>query len=76
MKSLDNNSSCGITELPVLVIKRSAENFAPFLTELFNYCLKSGTIPLDLKCAIAFPLFKKGNPLIFDNYRGMSELKY
>ena len=74
IKSLDSCSSCGITEVPVSVIKNSAEVLAPFLTSIFNECITSGKIPKDLKCAIAFPLFKKGDSSLCDNYRGISVL--
>ncbi len=74
IKSLDSSSSCGITEVPVSVIKNSAEVLAPFLTSIFNECITSGKIPKDLKCAIAFPLFKKGDSSLCDNYRGISVL--
>jgi hypothetical protein len=74
IKSLDSSSSCGITEVPVSVIKNSAEVLAPFLTSIFNECITSGKIPKDLKCAIAFPLFKKGDSSLCDNYRRISVL--
>jgi hypothetical protein len=50
------------------------EVLAPFLTSIFNECITSGKIPKDLKCAIAFPLFKKGDSSLCDNYRGISVL--
>ena len=74
IKSLDSCSSCGITEVPVSVIKNSAEVLAPFLTSIFNECITSGKIPKDLKCAIAFPLFKKRDSSLCDNYRGIGVL--
>ena len=74
IKALDNSSSCGITEIPVSVIKNSAEVIAPCLTSLLNDCITKQNIPKDFKCAIAFPLFKKGDPSLCDNYRGISVL--
>ena len=74
IKTLDNSSSCGITEIPVSVIKNSGEAIVPFLTQFLNSCITSGKIPKDLKCAIAFPLFKKGDSSSCDNYRGISVL--
>ena len=67
IKTLDNSSSCGITEIPVSVIKNSGEAIVPFLTQFLNSCITSGKIPNDLKCAIAFPLFKKGDSSSCDN---------
>ena len=63
-----------MTEIPVKVIKYSAETLAPILKDIFNHCIKTGDIPPDLKCAIAFPLFKKGDRSLCDNYRGISVL--
>jgi hypothetical protein len=74
IKSLDSCSSCGITEVPVSVIKNSAGVLAPFLTKIFNECISIGKIPKEVKCAIAFPLFKKGDSSLCDNYRGISVL--
>ncbi len=47
---------------------------APILATLFNQYIDSGEIPHDLKCAIAFALFKKGDATNCDNYRGISVL--
>ena len=35
-KLLDNISSCGITEIPVQIIKHSISLIAPILTNIFN----------------------------------------
>ena len=74
IKTLDNCSSCGISEIPVSVIKNSANFIAPVLTKIYNECILTGIIPKDFKCAIAFPLFKKGDSSSCDNYRGISVL--
>ena len=47
---------------------------APILASLFNKFIKLGSIPDDLKCAIIFALFKKGDCASCDNYRGISVL--
>ena len=60
--------------IPVAVIKRNPELWAPLLTTLLNNCITTGVFPIDLKCAIAFPLHKKGNSMLCDNYRGISVL--
>ena len=72
--SLDNSSASGITEIPVVVIKHISDTLAPVLASLFNQFISSGSIPDDLKCAIVFPLFKKGDRTFCDNYRGISVL--
>jgi hypothetical protein len=72
--ALDISSSCGNTLIPVAVVKHSGSLLAPVLRGIFNECLDSGMIPSDLKSAISFPLFKKGDTLLCDNYRGISVL--
>ena len=72
--SLENIRSSGITEIPVKVIKHCSRILAPVLFTLFNHFIDSGSIPHDLKCAIAFPLLKKGDITNCDNYRGISVL--
>ena len=47
-KLLDNSSSCGITEVPVKIIKNSI-SLTPICTNIFNCCLNSSTFPGDLK---------------------------
>jgi hypothetical protein len=47
---------------------------APIPTKIFNECISIGKIPKELKYAIAFPLFKKGDSSLCDNYRGISVL--
>ena len=74
IEGLDSSSSCGNTLIPISVIKNSKKTLTPILTNFFNECCSTGTIPSDLKCAIAFPLFKKGDSSSCDNYRGISVL--
>jgi hypothetical protein len=74
ISALDNNSSSGITEIPVSVFKHCSILIAPILATLFNQFIDSGEIPHDLKRAIAFLLFKKGDATNCDNYRGISVL--
>ena len=74
ISQLDPSSSSGITEIPVKLLKRSAKVLSPVLASLFNQFVETGHIPEDLKCAIAYPLFKKGDQTLCDNYRGISVL--
>ena len=74
ISQLDPSSSSGITDIPVKLLKRSSKVLSPILACLFNQFVDSGNIPDDLKCALAFPLFKKGDATSCDNYRGISIL--
>ena len=60
---LDTSSACGVMQIPTVVIKNSAKTLAPVLASLFNQILKQSEIPADFKCALVFPLFKKGRSL-------------
>ena len=61
INTLDNSSSSGITDIPIIVIKHCVDTLAPILASLFNKFIQLGSIPDDLKCAIVFALFKKGS---------------
>ena len=74
LKALNTSSASGIMLIPTSVLKHCALTLAPILTSLFNNILQQGAIPDECKCAIVFPLFKKGDPTLCDNYRGISVL--
>jgi len=74
ISKIDSTSSCGVTQIPVAVIKNSAKTLAPHLALLFNDIIHTGNIPADFKCALVSPLYKKGDKAICDNYRGISIL--
>ena len=44
------------------------------LTLIINQCLETGIFPSKLKIAKVIPILKKGDELIFDNYRPISIL--
>lgn len=71
---LDIGSSCGNTLIPVSVIKHCALILAPILASIFNSCVETSIFPDELKHALGHPLFKKGDPMMCDNYRGISVL--
>ena len=74
IKQLDSSSSCGITGIPVKVIKHCAEVLVPILSNLFNFFLNSSSIPTEFKSAKETTLFKNGAKDSCDNYRGISVL--
>ena len=70
---LDSDSSCGITNIPVKIIKHCKKVVAKLFCPLLNDFITKGAIPDVLKCAICTPLFKKkGYINCPDNYRGIS----
>ena len=67
----ENNKS---SDIPIRVIKKSAHVFVEKLSEYFNILMKAGIFPDELKIGKVTPVFKKGNPELFGNYRPISTL--
>jgi len=62
------------SDIPVIVIKRTALVIAPYLVEIYNQCLKTGTFPTELKTGRITPIYKKDNEQLIENYRPVSTL--
>ena len=54
------------------MLKFGLNILVPAITKLFNLVLKSGNFPSAWNTNFQVPLFKKGDPLSCDNYRGIS----
>jgi hypothetical protein len=75
IENLDSSTSAGISDISVKVFKKSSLVLAPFISNIFNECIDSGTIPNEWKCAVVTALFKnKGALEDVNNYRGISVL--
>ncbi len=75
IKELDSNSSCGISDIPVSIIKYSALTLSKPISNIVNFCIVNNCIPNEWKFAIVTPLYKsKGELSDFNNYRGISVL--
>ncbi len=72
-KDLDKKSSCGITDIPVGVIKHSAITFSKPISHLLNYCVTKNCLPNEWKFAIFTPLYKLRLYKLsdFNNYRAI-----
>ena len=55
--------------LPNRIMKTSAEELAPAITEIYKRSLTTGTLPSDWRNASVSPIFKKGNKHEASNYR-------
>jgi hypothetical protein len=73
VNSMSSNSSPGYNGLHPKVLKSNPQLF-PIITDIFNCCIESGIVPRDWKFAILTVLFKKGDRLDMNNYRGISVL--
>ena len=70
------DKQCASDPLPTSLLKENVDILAPFLVELFNRCLSSGSVPSLFKSAFVTPLIKKSNldPSDTRSYRPISNL--
>ena len=71
IKELQNGKS---SDIPVKVIKKTSEIISPILALYFNYYMKAGIFPKELKIGNITPIYKKGNEQLLENYRPISTL--
>ena len=71
IKELDNNKA---SNMNISVLKSCSVLLVRHLVSFFNSFLDSGIFPLILKRGQITPIFKKGDPRHFDNYRPVSTL--
>ena len=62
IKELPGNKATGSNDIPVSVLKESVFAYYEKLIDIFNNCIRSGTIPEILKKAEATPVFKRDYP--------------
>ena len=61
LKSLDATKSTGIDEISATMLKNTAHNIAPSITNLFNLSIKQGRFPDTWKIAHIVPVPNKGD---------------
>ena len=71
---MKNKCSYGHDLLSNIMIKKVHDPLIKPLTLLINQSLSSGVLPNDLKISRVKPLFKRGNAVLFSNYRPISIL--
>ena len=75
LSKLDTSCGPGVSGISTKVLKAAHEELAPVVTELFNKCIETKTIPNEWKLAVVTPLYKsKGIKTDLNNYRGISVL--
>ena len=74
MKELPVNKATVSNDIPVSVLKESISFYYEKLTDIFNDCIRSSTLPEILKKAEVIPLFKKGDPTWKTDYLPVSTL--
>ena len=74
IKHLKRGKAGGTDSVTAEMLKLSRGFSVVFLTKLFNILFDSGTYPEEWSKAIIVPIFKKGDPKLPMNYRGVSLL--
>ena len=72
IKNLKNRKAQGLDQISNEMIKYSQHVTIPLLHKLFNLILRSGIYPKQWTVGYITPIFKSGNPLVQDNYRGIT----
>ena len=62
------------SDIPIPLIKKAKDILSPVLTHHFNYLMKVGIFPDELKLGKITPVFKKDNEELLKNYRPVSTL--
>lgn len=74
LQTIDPNKACGPDNIPGTLLKNMANEIAPFLCEIFNMSLSTGSFPELWKRANISPVIKKDDPTLVENYRPISLL--
>lgn len=74
IRNLKKGKACGSDEVLAEMLKLVADTAVHFLTKLFNILFDQGIYPDEWAKAIIVPIFKKGDPKLTANYRGVSLL--
>ena len=72
LKKLKNNKSPGIDGITGEMLKCGRQIWIPILGKLFNQIFVSKEYPKGWATCLLTPVYKKGDPYIKDNYRGIS----
>ena len=71
IKDFDNGKA---SDIPVILIKKSAAIITPCLATHYNSCISTGNFPDILKIGKITPVYKKGDRENIENYRPISTL--
>ena len=71
INNLQNGKS---SDIPIGVIKKTSKVISPILCQHFNYLMKIGKFPDELKLGKITPIYKKDNEELLENYRPVSTL--
>ena len=72
IKAMKDNKSPGVDGIPPKLLMETVVQISIPLARVFNFSLKEGIVPFELKEANIIPLFKKSLRNKSDNYRPLS----
>ena len=72
MKNLKPHKAAGPDDIPLMLLKKAADEIAPAITLLFQASLNQGNTPSTWRKALVVPIFKKGSKSDASNYRPIS----
>jgi len=70
LSALKFNKASGIDDIVAEILKR-VELF-DIILHILNLCYESKTVPTEFHVSLLIPVFKKGNPSLCTNYRGIA----
>ena len=69
VENLENNKA---SDVSIFILKKITRYISGHLADFFNHFMVDGIFPDILKVGKITPIYKKGNPQLFDNYRPVS----
>ena len=72
LQSMKFGKATGSDQIPIEVLRNKDNILREVILHLFNLALHQGIVPQEWKDVIITILFKKGDPSLCDNYRGIS----
>jgi len=74
VKKMKNRKAVGVDELPMEVWKYVGKDLGMSLVKLLKQIWRENELPEDWRRSIIVPIYKRGNPNMTGNYRGISLL--
>ena len=74
ISDLRTGTAAGFDNVPVDIVKKSADIISQPLTHIINLSIQTGSVPDQMKIARVIPIFKSGDEALFSNYRPVSVL--
>ena len=74
ISNLHLKKACGYDHISNRILKETCTVITPFLSKLFNSCMRQGVFPNTYKIAQVTPLFKGGDRNNLNSYRPISLL--